>query len=83
MASMSETANVRLERIERLLAELQYEVTRGMLDHEIDEQLYFRFIVPLSRTVLHDGIVLCEFRTQPGPRTSAGIGEEARLRIIK
>lgn len=61
---MGKDENYRMERIERLLRELEYEVTRGMMEKEIDERLGFRFVVPVSRNIQH-GIVLCEFRTRP------------------
>lgn len=61
---MSEHTNYRKERIERLLLELRYEVERGMVDREIEEQLSFVFIVPLS-TAIPSGVVWCEFRTRP------------------
>jgi hypothetical protein len=54
----------RKERVERLLEELQYEISRGVLEREIDEEIGFRFIVPKSSKVL-DGVVFCEFRTRP------------------
>jgi hypothetical protein len=56
--------NYRLERIERLLKELEYEVVRGMVDNEIDETITFRFRVPISRHI-KDGIVECQFTTRP------------------
>lgn len=40
--------NFRIERITKLLFELRYEVERGMMEREIDETLYFQFIVPIS-----------------------------------
>ena len=47
--------NFRQERIEQLLYELRYEVTRGLIEHDI-ELVQYRFIVPRgSRTVQ------CEF----------------------
>lgn len=64
---MSDTTNLRKERIEKLLHELRYEIERGMLDRDIDETLAFRFYVPLSNAI-PDGVVFCEFRTQPLPR---------------
>lgn len=71
----------RLERIERLLYELEYEVTRGMMDNEIDEEIGFRFYVPISRKI-SNGVVLCEFRTRPSPHYEV-LGLEPRLRIVK
>lgn len=43
---MTETTNVRLERIEKLLHQLRYEIERGMLEREIGEEMTFRFVVP-------------------------------------
>lgn len=81
---MGETkANYRRERIERLLDELRYEVTRGIMEHEVDEHLGFRFIVPVSEKI-RDGVVACEFRTRPVPRGHYGPDDnDARLRVIE
>jgi hypothetical protein len=78
---MRETANIRQERIERLLHELRYEVERGMMEREIDETMGFQFVVPISRAI-PNGIVLCEFRTRPVPSYYAPY-EEPRLRLVK
>lgn len=59
--------NYRMERIERLLHELKYECTRGMVDNEVDESIHFRFCVPISR-VIPNGVIQCEFRTHPIPK---------------
>lgn len=56
--------NYRMERIERLLHEIRYEVERGMMDGEIDETLGFSFVVPISKSMPR-GVVWCEFRTRP------------------
>ena len=61
---MTTNAQMRMERIERLLRELEYEVVRGMLENEIDEHISFTFIVPRSREY-REGVVSCEFRTRP------------------
>lgn len=63
---MSEKSNIRKERVERLLRELEYEVTRGMLEGDLEEEMGFRFYVPISKKI-HDGVVGCEFRTRPMP----------------
>lgn len=73
----------RQERIERLLHELRYEVERGMMEREIDEDLGFRFIVPISHK-LKDGVVHCEFRTRPMHRGAFDINDlQPKLRIVK
>ena len=80
---MSEPTNFRMERIERLLRELRYEVERGMMEREIDEQLGFRFVVPISN-IIKDGVVQCEFRTRPMPRGAMAIDDlQPRLRVVK
>lgn len=73
--------NPRWQRVERLLKELQYEVTRGMLEGEIDETVSYEFVVPVSK-VIHHGVVLCRFWTRPRPRYEA-FRDEPRLRLVK
>lgn len=83
---MSVDKKMRMERIERLLKELEYEVVRGFMEKEIDETIDFRFIVPMSHQ-LKGGSVLCEFRTRPMLRGALmGLGEhsiEPRLKVVK
>jgi len=80
---MTETTNIRRERIERLLHELQYEVERGMLDRDIDEEMTFRFYVPISNKI-PEGVVFCEFRTRPVPRVQMDPRHlEPRLKLVK
>lgn len=75
--------NYRQERIERLLEELRYEVTRGMMEGEIEEQLGFEFIVPTSRHMRH-GVVLCSFRTAPSMPHFIGTDTyQPRLTVVK
>lgn len=73
--------NFRMERIEKLLHELRYEVERGMMERELDETLGFRFYVPLSRSC-PGGVVFCEFHTRPMPGQAAAVNEP-RLKIVK
>ena len=83
---MDEPSGYRLERIERLLQELKYEVTRGMMEREIDEEIGFRFVVPLSRHI-PNGVVFCQFHTRPVPALyMVGFGDDIlkpRLRVIQ
>lgn len=77
-------ANYRVERIERLLEELRYEVTRGMLEREIEEELTFRFLVPISKAI-PKGIVLCEFKTRPIPEYQLAMNfdiYEPKLKLV-
>ena len=59
---MSDT--FRCDRIMRLLDELRYEVTRGIMEQEIDETLTCQFIIPAS-TQLPGGVVLFDLRCRP------------------
>lgn len=80
---MAEPTNVRRERIERLLNDLRYEVERGVLEREIDEEMGFRFYVPISNKI-RDGVVFCEFRTRPIPRQLMSPDDlQPRLRLVK
>jgi hypothetical protein len=58
------SANIRLERIEKLLYELKYEITRGMMDREIEEEMGFEFLIPVSKHFPR-GVVFCQFHTRP------------------
>lgn len=61
---MSTPAQMRMERIERLLKELEYEVTRGIMENEINEHITWRFVIPRSR-MIKNGVVECRFETVP------------------
>jgi hypothetical protein len=74
-----EDADIRRERIEKLLHELRYEVTRGIMEREIEEQFGFRFYVPVSHTI-KDGMVLCEFIARPVTR--GYMGGPPKLRLV-
>lgn len=43
---MAEGLDIRRERIERLLDELEYEVTRGVMEREIEPDLSFQKLMP-------------------------------------
>ncbi|WP_291869618.1 hypothetical protein [Bradyrhizobium sp.] len=80
---MADPTNFRRERIEKLLHELRYEVERGMLERDIDEEMGFRFYVPISNKI-PDGVVFCEFRTRPVPRQAMSPEDmQPRLRVVK
>jgi len=75
--------NYRRERIERLLAELRYEIERGMLEREISETMSYRFYVPISQAI-PGGVVRCQFSTRPTPRMSMDPDDsEPRLKVVK
>lgn len=83
---MSEQKNFRMERIERLLDELRYEVERGLSQREIDENIVYRFVFPISHSI-PDGAVFCEFRTRPVPyyymTPDDVVLDNPRLKIVK
>jgi hypothetical protein len=80
---MSDPTNFRTERIEKLLLELQHEVTRGMMDGDIDETFQFRFVVPVSKKI-PEGVVKCRFETRPSIDRYMATGDYSpRLRVIK
>ena len=80
---MSDPTNFRMERIEKLLHEVRYEVERGMVEREIGEEISFRFIVPISCKI-PDGVVVCEFRSRPQPRGYYGLDDfQPRLKLVK
>jgi hypothetical protein len=79
---VSEKPNYRQERIERLLHELRYEIERGMMQGEIEEEMGFRFFVPVSKHFKH-GVVQCEFRTRPSPYIPMMDPEGPRLKLVK
>lgn len=75
---------MRLERIQRLLHELKYEIHRGFMETEIDEFISYEFIVPVSRQV-ENGIVVCKFETRPVHRDSImgrQLNQEPRLKLV-
>ena len=79
---MSDPTNFRQERIEKLLHELRYEIERGMMSREIDEEMGFRFYVPVSSKI-PDGVVFCEFRTRPVPRHHMSLdASQPRLTVV-
>lgn len=82
---MTTDAEMRMERIERLLRELQYEVTRGMMENEIDEHIGFNFIVGVSRTYPTNGVVQCRFETRPVEHLAYSLQPDSgpRLKLVK
>ena len=79
---MNDPTNFRQERIEKLLYELRYEIERGMMSREIDEEMGFRFYVPVSSKI-PDGVVFCEFRTRPVPRHHMSLdARQPRLTVV-
>jgi hypothetical protein len=79
---MTDATNFRRERIEKLLRELHYEVVRGMMERDIEEEMGFRFYVPISHNI-PDGVVFCEFRTRPIPHHAMSPEDlRPRLKVV-
>lgn len=73
----------RWERIQRLFDELRYEIERGMMEREIEEQIAYRFIVPVSQAIAN-GVVFCEFRSRPMPKYAVNFDDfQPKLRVVK
>jgi hypothetical protein len=74
IATMAVTNHYQLKR---------YEIERGTLEGDIEEEWGFRFYVPISRKI-PDGVVACEFRTRPVPRHAMHIDDlQPRLRLVR
>ena len=43
---MSEAAKMRMQRINRLISELEYEITRGVMEREIEPDFHFCKLLP-------------------------------------
>lgn len=78
---MRQGAEYRKERIERLFHELQYEITRGMMEGEIEETLGFEFIVSVSR-VQPKGVVRCRFDAFPVDRYWLSPDEKPIIKLV-
>lgn len=79
----TDPSGYRWERINRLFHELRYEIERGMMQGEIEEQIGFRFVVPTSKAI-PNGVVHCEFRSRPMPGHSLNFDDfEPKLRVVK
>lgn len=75
--------NMRMERIKRLLHELEYELFRGFSENEIDEYISYKFVFP--RSTQKDGPIICAFETKPLSRYDAmsiDIPIKNKLRLV-
>lgn len=79
---MKEDSEFRKNRIEKLLHELKYEITRGMMEREIEEEMGFRFVVPTSKH-FPKGVVWCEFMCYPRPDVNGIVDAAPRLTLVK
>lgn len=79
---MSESADFRLRRIEKLLHELEYEITRGVMEREIEPDLHMSKIFPCAGR--GDGLALLEVHLSPTHKYSShAYNVRPMLRIVK
>ena len=75
-------AQMRLERIGRLLSELEYEITRGVMKREIEPDLHFSKIFPCPGR--GSGLAALEIHVYPAQDTSnPQMRKGPRLRVIE
>jgi hypothetical protein len=78
----TKSENYRKERIDRLLHELQYEISRGIMEREIDETIRFEFVLPFSN-VMPGGVVYFKLQARPMMGWDVPpIYQEPRLRLV-
>ena len=80
---MGEAAKMRIERIERLLSELEYEIIRGVMEREIEPDLHLSKIFPCSGR--GDGTALMELHVCPGSKHFGSNNQSRRgpkLRVV-
>lgn len=74
-----ESANIRRERIERLLRELKYEITRGVMEREIEPRMGMEKIIPGGPT----GYVTFRLDVRPSDGRSFAMQDQMpRLRVV-
>ena len=78
---MIDTKQHRINRIDILLYELKYEVTRGIMEGDIEEHMTYEFFIPQSKE-LKGGIIQCTFNTKPTFYNTA-LYNEPKLRVVK
>jgi len=80
---MTEADKMRMERIERLLSELEYEIVRGVMEHEIEPDIHLSRIFPC--TGRGDNLARLDVHVGPaGSYDMAGQGKILpRLRIVE
>jgi hypothetical protein len=82
---MTTAAQMRLERIERLINELTYEITRGVMEREIEPDLEYTKVMPLQGHSSKHDVALLTVNLRPYDRGPA-LGwppRKPRLRVIE
>lgn len=75
---MTDETNVRKERIEKLLAELKYEITRGVMEREIEPEMLYNQLMPGGPT----GQVLLNVQLRPLRRDDYFFSHDKKLRVV-
>lgn len=78
---MTDKRNFRLERIEKLLHELRYEIERGLVSNEIPEEIGFQFIHPISRKI-PNGCVVFDLMMRPRMSWLHCSYQEPKLKLV-
>mgnify|MGYP000898322801 CR=1 FL=1 len=77
------SAQMRKERIERLLSELEYEIVRGVMEREIEPDLHLRKVFPcIGRG---DGLAAIELHVYPAGKNefSGQRREGPKMRVVE
>jgi hypothetical protein len=79
---MSEAAKMRMERITRLIHELEYEIIRGVMEHEIEPDIHFSKVFPC--TGRGDNLARIDLHVSPARTydTAAQGKRMPRLRVV-
>ena len=82
---MTTAAQMRLERIERLISELTYEITRGVMEREIEPDLQYSQLMPLLGHPSQYDSALLTVILRPNDRGNAWhlTPRKPRLRVIE
>lgn len=78
---MTEGASIRRERIERLLCELEYEVTRGVMEQEIEPEMWFKKLIPGGPTG-EVGMTMTVRPVQRGEFFGGSLNSGPKLRVV-
>ena len=80
---MSQAAQMRKERIERLLSELEYEIIRGVMEREIEPDIHLRKLFPCGGR--GNNMAQMELHVWPAGRDAMpGLGPASvKLRLVE
>jgi hypothetical protein len=82
--TMTEAATMRMERIKRLISELEHEIVRGVMEREIEPDIHFSKQFPCAGR--GDGTAFIDLHVSPGGGGRSGyVGAPRgpRLRLVE